>query len=870
MQNFSQKRGVALGAVIALVTSFFAGVAPANAAPAVEGEKIALTAFAGTYNNYNGLIVDDFALGVYMLPGVATASGQTNFVFEVTRLTGDVDIFVGTTSGAVTAIAAGTAPASQSGAALAAGGGYQTASISSVVRSTQTTASTYVISEPKNTGVFPIVIRAYTGSETVRDASSLSGLTSTVKIKVWVENSATANLLHDPLEWYTEETVTLHAVTAVPVTGSLGTINVGDTVITGSATVGALNFGNLDATYKLRVVSNDNTVLTATQVSAVTETASPDVSAAAAVSRSGVVSFSFPVSASAGVPVAASLSGRVMATVDSVDYALGSSFSALAVSTGITQLFANVVTSANSTESAGTATVRTNTTNTFRIGAATNSTSVSRTVSVKFTSVDAGLSATKMISINGGAMTSSWPSATSPVSLTTGADGFATFTLGTSGFVGDETVTLTAYVGNVSKSITVEVDAATWTLTPAYTQYASGPGATSAITYTVTDQWLAKSTRTDQRIKVTRSGTGFNYAQTVSYHTVVAGEATVDFVPQAATATGSAKVDAALQTLNGNSGAYVDDSVNAAQVIVNVSNAVDAFGTGLAASRSVSVSYFPSTTSFATVTGKVVNTGSSVVISGTGLVFKASAGGSTFSNTLTVRADGNLGYSFMVAGEKAGTFTMTLTNGAASTTSLLIVDPASHSAGASMTFDTSAITPGRTAIVTGTLVDANGNPVDTTQGDGTASIVVTYAGTAGIPVGTMPTETDADGKFRISILTSAADSGDFTLTATYLKNGASTATVDKVTKVHTITVGAAAATSDQKVNAGSFKGYVAIYAKGYEGQRLSAKVGNDWVVVASLASNFERVVEFTGAGYTIAVRIYIDRVLVDTITVTTK
>jgi len=351
---------------------------------------------------------------------------------------------------------------------------------------------------------------------------------------------------------------------------------------------------------------------------------------------------------------------------------------------------------------------------------------------------------------------------------------------------------------------------------------------------------------------------------------VVAGEATVDFVPQAATATGSAKVDAALQTLNGNSGAYVDDSVNAAQVIVNVSNAVDAFGTGLAASRSVSVSYFPSTTSFATVTGKVVNTGSSVVISGTGLVFKASAGGSTFSNTLTVRADGNLGYSFMVAGEKAGTFTMTLTNGAASTTSLLIVDPASHSAGASMTFDTSAITPGRTAIVTGTLVDANGNPVDTTQGDGTASIVVTYAGTAGIPVGTMPTETDADGKFRISILTSAADSGDFTLTATYLKNGASTATVDKVTKVHTITVGAAAATSDQKVNAGSFKGYVAIYAKGYEGQRLSAKVGNDWVVVASLASNFERVVEFTGAGYTIAVRIYIDRVLVDTITVTTK
>jgi len=51
---------------------------------------------------------------------------------------------------------------------------------------------------------------------------------------------------------------------------------------------------------------------------------------------------------------------------------------------------------------------------------------------------------------------------------------------------------------------------------------------------------------------------------------------------------------------------------------------------------------------------------------------------------------------------------------------------------------------------------------------------------------------------------------------------------------------------------------------------MSAKVGKDWVVVPVLASNFERVVEYTGAGYTISVPIYINRVLVDTITVTTK
>ena len=165
------------------------------------------------------------------------------------------------------------------------------------------------------------------------------------------------------------------------------------------------------------------------------------------------------------------------------------------------------------------------------------------------------------------------------------------------------------------------------------------------------------------------------------------------------------------------------------------------------------------------------------------------------------------------------------------------------------------------------MVDANGNPVAT---GGTASIAVTYTG-KGLPYGNSTTmQTDADGEFTFQVLVLSTEKGDAAISATYKPTG-SASYAGNVTSVHALTVGAAAAASaDQKVNAGSFKGYVAVYAKGYEGQRLSAKVGNDWVVVESLASNFERVVEFTGAGYTIAVRIYIDRVLVDTITVTTK
>ena len=76
--------------------------------------------------------------------------------------------------------------------------------------------------------------------------------------------------------------------------------------------------------------------------------------------------------------------------------------------------------------------------------------------------------------------------------------------------------------------------------------------------------------------------------------------------------------------------------------------------------------------------------------------------------------------------------------------------------------------------------------------------------------------------------------------------------------------------SARKLNAGSFKGYVALYAKGYKGDRFSAKVGKDWVIRPALEQDFVRIVEYTGPGYTINVRMYINSILEETITVTTK
>ena len=72
------------------------------------------------------------------------------------------------------------------------------------------------------------------------------------------------------------------------------------------------------------------------------------------------------------------------------------------------------------------------------------------------------------------------------------------------------------------------------------------------------------------------------------------------------------------------------------------------------------------------------------------------------------------------------------------------------------------------------------------------------------------------------------------------------------------------------VNAGTFKGFVAIYAKNFEGKRLSAKVGEDWVIVNSLNARFVRITErVRWTDYGLSVRIFIDRRLVRTVNLTT-
>ena len=266
-----------------------------------------------------------------------------------------------------------------------------------------------------------------------------------------------------------------------------------------------------------------------------------------------------------------------------------------------------------------------------------------------------------------------------------------------------------------------------------------------------------------------------------------------------------------------------------------------------------------------TAAGGVALPGAQVTLSGTGLLFKVGNLYTIGSVTVTANAAGQ--YSGVeVRSNTSGNTTLTVASGAASNTSTLTFDAPATTAGATLDVAVPAyVEAGSTFSAVGTLTDKFGNAVDTG-----AVMKATYTGPGITIPAALPNETDADGNIKFSVLLGSKDSGTMTVTMSYDQNADGDYTDAKdlvVTK--TVTIGTAPA-ADTKVNAGSFKGYVAVYAKGYEGKRLSAKIGKDWVVVESLASNFERVVDFTGAGYTISVRIYIDRVLMDTIVVTTK
>ena len=479
----------------------------------------------------------------------------------------------------------------------------------------------------------------------------------------------------------------------------------------------------------------------------------------------------------------------------------------------------------------------------------------------------------------------------------TDADGEATFTISWTGLgavtAGDPFVITASVDGNAEAAVTLTtVDAA------ATTMYSANVAATDenvvvavatpfTLTYHLVDQFGALFTAAGYSVTATNSTDSV-----VAASNFVNGAATVSFAGVSALNKGSKTVTSAVAAVGSSpsiTGTQVTVFVGAPEAPASITLA-GTYGTAASktalntkATASADVRFGTATTSpdneitdvSATVRDANGNgTRSQVTFSGANLTFK-SATGIYSKGSITVWTDSSGVADVDVSSQVGGTQVMTVTAGGASATKSIVFAGAGATVGTTWTITMPAsVAAGSTFKVVGTLTDKFGNPVAVSD---TADISVTYDG-PGLVSGTLPNTTNALGQFSFWVLAGSSDSGTGTVTASYDQGsdgdftGAVTGDMD-VVATKTILIGEAAVT--KKVNAGSFKGYVAVYARGYEGQRLSAKIGKDWIIVPSIVNNQEsgtlfRVTDFTGAGVDIAVRIYIDRVLIDTINLTTK
>jgi len=546
-------------------------------------------------------------------------------------------------------------------------------------------------------------------------------------------------------------------------------------------------------------------------------------------------------------------------------------------------------------------------------------------ITVTLTDVDNGLDTTT-ITAGGKSLSKDTAGNTISFSLTTNSSGQVAFTVTADEGADGESFTIDAIgtLGDEIATTTVEWAEAAWTVMPAVTDnFKIAPKGSLTVDYTVMDQF-GNLAGTDYQLAFTRAAgagdrdTAAEYANW-SYVAPVSsvGRASLTIVDNGAAVEGSDTVTVTLQKAATAGGAYLnvagatndtftityenDVAALTSTAKVNYNGIATAAGTAvdpMIIETATLVNYdsrtggarpvlwdaanFDADGEFIDADGVVAEddldtllrvygtvvtannapvSGVSVVISGSGMNFADDAAVADMTrasnDSIVVFTDATGSYEAWVRSSNAGRQTISV-NAQGATSSVEVRFQESTGVAATMTISApSTLVPGARADVVATVLDKFGKPV--------SGLTVNFKDNGPGVLNEASAVTDIFGEAQVTLTTTAAESGNNTVTAF--------ATIGGVTVVKTasITVGAtAAAAADAKVNAGSFKGYVALYAKGYAGQRMSAKVGKDWVVVPVLASNFERVVEFTGAGYTISVPIYINRVLVDTITVTTK
>jgi hypothetical protein len=198
--------------------------------------------------------------------------------------------------------------------------------------------------------------------------------------------------------------------------------------------------------------------------------------------------------------------------------------------------------------------------------------------------------------------------------------------------------------------------------------------------------------------------------------------------------------------------------------------------------------------------------GASVTLSSPNLMFVTGSGatGGTAATahyslgSTTIKTDANGAWGDVrVLSTTAGKHTVTVTSGSATATEDVFFGAAAHNAGSAVTITAPAsVLPGSTLQISAVVTDKFGNPVNTSATGDAADVAITYTG-PGLVVGTLPTETDANGRVQLSVLMGSNDRGTFSVTVSYRKAGAGSTGTNLIAATANVTVGAAAAVAGE-------------------------------------------------------------------------
>ena len=396
----------------------------------------------------------------------------------------------------------------------------------------------------------------------------------------------------------------------------------------------------------------------------------------------------------------------------------------------------------------------------------------------------------------------------------------------------------------------LKVDNAGNTVSSAYVALSNG-----LASVTVTDGQIAAGSVIDTDITVQSLNTdGLTYTDqtAISWNSAGLGDIAISVLTQ----TNAVVLDIDGSTLYGSSTA-------------DLSAATEPKAT-VAQDRRTTVVTQPGYTANAVVSGRATNSltnavrdGEFVTLTGPSNILFSDGGVDSFGS-ITVLTDGSGEFGVKLYSNTVQlntVITVTTANGGSTTVKVTFTGVAA-TAGTLLVVDApSSVSPGSTFQVTATLTDVYGNPVAVSD---TADVAVTYTG-PGIVFGTLPSTFNAKGQLTFAVLLGTNDKGTGVISVSYdqASDGDFTGTllgdIDLVV-TKSVTVGAVA--SAEKVNAGSFLGYVAVYAKGHNGSTISWKIAGKWfkTTITSDYQVFQR--KTVAVGMDVNVDIYIDSVKV--------